>query len=173
MERMLTPPTQHRKYEEQIGVKMPDGSRYMVTVIVSVHDSDEEILQRITKQVGTVFNVTGTKYRVTSSEPFRLKKLKEDEDVSSVEAASPEPVAVQDDNQPTPQEDEPKSERRLAAPVAPAVGERWKPRDPRRKTSFLVVEIDGDHAVTDDGRRVQLARFWRYERLSGPETKVS
>ncbi len=47
----------------------------------------------------------------------------------------------------------------------PQVGERWRPKDPRRKNSFTILKIEGDTAHTDDGRTVKLDRFRRYERI--------
>lgn len=49
-----------------------------------------------------------------------------------------------------------------AAPVV-QIGQRWRPKDPRRKAAFTVVEVGSDYAVTDDNRSIQLARFSRYQ----------
>lgn len=156
----------------------------MVKVLVGALESDEEVLKRISTTVGTIFNVLGTKYVVTKSSPFAIKKLgaRKSEDADSEENVvqeapetlpQPEPVEAA----PAPIEDEspPESERRTVLTSIPSVGERWKPKDPRRKASFVITAIDGDHAVTDDGRRIQIARFKRYERLEdlGPTSKVS
>lgn len=123
-----------RLHEEQIGVKFPNGTHHIVTVRVSALEEDEAILKRLASEVGTVFNVTGVKYKLVSKDPFELQKLSEPEGFTG---------------------------------VLPVVGETWKPKDPRRKTSFTVVEVDEDSVLTDDGRRIQLARFHRYERITG------
>lgn len=167
---MLSPPTQSHKHEEQIGVKLPGQGHYMVTVRVGALDSDEDVLQRISTTVGTVFNVTGTKYRVISSVPFKIEQLESVEETEDSDEEESRPRSVKPEAAPA-------SERREisvkppALPAAssmvggPQVGERWKPRDPRRKSSFVVVSVEGDHAVTDDGRKIQLARFKRYDKL--------
>lgn len=136
-------PHQPLRHEEQIGVKLPDNTHYIATVLTGALDTDEDILKRISTKVGTVFNVTGVKYEVVSSDPFRLKKLHEPRGKTFEE-----PV--------------PDSGKRS---TGPAIGETWRPKDPRRKAPFTVRAIEGDHVVTDDGRKIQLARFHRYERV--------
>lgn len=122
-----------RTHEERIGIKFPDGTHHIVVVQVSALEDDETILRRFSSPVGTIFNVTGTKYKVVAVEPFELERIE------SVKESLPS--------------------------VLPMVGQVWKPKDPRRKGTFTVVELDGDEVVTDDGRRIQLSRFNRYERL--------
>lgn len=133
-------PNRNTLHEENIGVRLPDGTRHMATVRVGALDSDEDVLQRISSRVGTIFNVTGVKYQLVSADPFRLKKLSNSEDGTPI------------------------VEVIKTLPTTPIVGERWKPKDPRRKTSFTVKEVFADHILTDDGRTIQLARFSRYER---------
>jgi len=138
--------TQNQSFEEKIGVRLPDGTRHMAVVKVGALDSDEDVLKRISTRVGTLFNVTGTKYLVTCQDPFRLEKV-----VGDVWAL-------------------PKVEKAVSAVVAqttsgPQVGETWRPKDPRRKASFIVLAVEEGHVVTDDGRRIQLTRFKRYERV--------
>lgn len=123
-----------KRIEEQIGVKYPNGAHHVVTLQVGVLDSDETVLKRLVREVGTVFNITGTKYKVVSIDPFVFKRLGGEN-----EEALPQ--------------------------VLPTIGETWKPKDPRRKTSFKIIGLEGDAALTDDGRRIQLSRFNRYERL--------
>jgi len=134
-------PQRNILHEENIGVRLPDGTRHMATVRVGALDSDEDVLQRISSRVGTIFNVTGVKYKLVSADPFRLKKLSESEDST------------------------PLVEVIKTASTVPTVGERWKPKDPRRKTAFTVKAVEADHVITDDGRTIQLTRFSRYERV--------
>lgn len=145
------------KHEERIGVKIPGQGYYMLTVMVGTLDSDEEVLSRITKKVGSVFNVSGVKYELVKSEPYTLLRLPSEDDE---EPAPRKPVQATRKSEP------PESTKRVSLPPGPAVGEVWKPRDPRRIASFTVVAIKDDHVVTDDGRQIQLARFPRYERVS-------
>jgi hypothetical protein len=42
------------------------------------------------------------------------------------------------------------------------VGQRWKPKDARRKGVFTIVRLDGEFAYADDGRKVALNRMNRY-----------
>jgi hypothetical protein len=130
--------TQNQGFEEKIGVRLPDGTRHMAVVRVGALDSDEEVLKRISTKVGTLFNVTGTKYLVTCQDPFKLKKV-----------GSEEPEVAE---------------------AGPQVGETWRPKDPRRKASFIVLAVEGDLVVTNDGRKIQLARFKRYERVESHAT---
>jgi hypothetical protein len=53
---------------------------------------------------------------------------------------------------------------RPPAPVIPIrVGQAWVPKDTRRNpTPFKLVAVNPDHAVADDGRKIQLQRFSRY-----------
>jgi len=150
-----------KKYEEQIGVRLPDGRRYMATVLVGPLESDEEILVRMTKEVGTIFNVNAQKLLVTSLKPFRLKNITEVEDgednVRDLKVRRPKAEPV---------EREPKSERRPAAST-PVIGERWRPKDPRRLASFVVKDVTDDAVLTDDGRSIALNRFGRYVRVEG------
>jgi hypothetical protein len=168
-----------QKHEERIGVRIPGVGQYMVNVMVGPFDSDEEVLARISQKVGTVFNVLGTKYEVVSGNPFKLKKLPNpDDEDGTPEEEHPKPKA---EDKPKPakkeapaKEDAPASKRREAPSVVmPQVGERWKPRDPRRIASFTVVAVESDHVVTDDGRHIQLARFPRYEKVPETTSKAS
>lgn len=168
------------KYEEQIGVRLPDGRRYMATVLVGPLESDEEILVRMTKEVGTIFNVNAQKLLVTSLKPFKLKNITETEDEDS-EVQRPARIKLTDYAQLSTEaqeearralvskakvEREPKSERRPSAST-PVVGERWRPKDPRRLASFVVTEVTEDSVLTDDGRSIALNRFGRYVRVEG------
>ena len=135
--------TQSYAFEEKIGVRLPDGTCHMAVVKVGALDSDEDVLKRISTRVGTLFNVTGQKYVVTSQDPFLLKKLADEEEVPVT------PVQIDTSG--------------------PQVGETWRPRDPRRKASFIVIAVEEDHVKTNDGRRIQLARFKRYERVETQE----
>jgi hypothetical protein len=50
--------------------------------------------------------------------------------------------------------------------VGPQVGERWKPRDPRRKSGFTIRAVtDDDEVIAEDGRTIALSRFDRYEKI--------
>jgi len=159
-----------RTYEEKIGVRLPGQGFSIVSMRVSGDDTDEEIVRRISTQVGAQFNIGGVKYEIVSSLPFKLKKLPREQE-HEPEEEMPKPAATK---KPKADSVPPPSERRVAQPDMPRVGERWKPKDPRRIADFTVTAIEGDHAVTDDGRRIQLARFKRYERISdGPASKVS
>jgi hypothetical protein len=154
-----------QKHEERIGVRIPGQGYHMVTALVGALESDEEVLARISKVVGTVFNVSGTKYELLSSSPYRLKRLPNEDEEGEAEAPKKEPPKkeprVKAEKPPKPPKP-PEEEKKIALPQ---VGERWKPRDPRRIAAFTVVSIADDHVVTDDGRKIQLARFPRYERV--------
>jgi hypothetical protein len=174
-----------KKHEEQIGVRLPDGRRYMATVLAGALETDEELLVRMTKEVGTIFNVNAQKLLVTSLNPFRLKNItevteEEDEPKPSRRpermTLPPAPVVISPPVEVRPPietavdppaetvEAAPKSERRSTT-SGPAVGERWRPKDPRRIASFTVKEIQGDVVLTDDGRSIALNRFSRYVRV--------
>ncbi len=181
-----------RTHEERIGVVLPGQGPHIVTVQVGALETDEVVLRRISTALGTIFNVGGVKYEVVSSSPFRLKRIankpREEEAVDEeppaievvpeeaaqisteavpLEAQAPEPVEKPSTVRP------PESSSRLNTINGPRVGERWRPKDPRRKADFIVVAIEDDHAVTNDGRRIQLARFRRYERVPSSESKAS
>jgi len=145
--------TNGTRYAEQIGVRLPDGTRQTVTVHVV---TDEEVLRHVSTVVGTIFTVKGKEFEVTSKYPFRIKKIR---DVVEVEP----PVL---ESTPPPSEEEPKEELTADEPVAsppqserrasvPAVGECWKPKDPRRIASFTVKEVipEQDLVITDDNRK--------------------
>ncbi len=157
------------KYEEQIGVKIPGQGYYMVSLEVGPFDTDEQVLSRISTKVGTVYNVTGQKFEVVSSQPFRLKKLtvkpepKEDEDEAPRRSRPPKKISI------SPSE----PSRPTSQLTGPQVGERWKPKDPRRIASFLIAAVEDDYVLTDGGRTIQLARFPRYERVSIAASKAS
>jgi hypothetical protein len=137
--------TQNQGFEEKIGVRLPDGTRHMAVVRVGALDSDEDVLKRISTRVGTLFNVTGTKYLVTCQDPFRLEKVIGDEEVPADSGVIAAPAAK--------------------VSAGPQIGETWRPKDPRRKASFIVLAVEEGHVVTNDGRRIQLTRFKRYERV--------
>lgn len=174
-----------KKHEEQIGVRLPDGRRYMATVQVGPLESDEEILVRMTKDVGTIFNVNAQKLLVVSLDPFRLKNIteveEEDEEPKTRKRperptpAAPVPVVVatvETEAAPVEVDTAPKSERRQTT-SGPSVGERWRPKDPRRIASFVVRDIQGDEVLTDDGRSISLNRFGRYVRVEEAVTAKS
>jgi hypothetical protein len=48
----------------------------------------------------------------------------------------------------------------------PKVGQVWKPKDPRRVSSFKVASVTSTDVVADDGRRVSLDRWSRYTLVS-------
>jgi hypothetical protein len=166
-----------KKHEESIGVRLPDGRRFMATALVGPLESDEEILERMTKEVGTIYNVTGQKLLVVCLNPFKLKNITEREEdfeeprerevkkVPSV--AKVEPVVSKNE----PEEAEPESERRSSSTI-PAVGERWRPKDPRRIASFVVKDVQGEAVLTDDGRSIDLKRFSRYVRVEAAPLKA-
>jgi hypothetical protein len=170
------------KYEEQIGVKIPGQGHYMVSLAVGPFDTDEQVLSRISTRVGTIFNVTGQKFEVVSSQPFKLRKLVDksssDDEEEAQKARPPKagpPKVEAPKTEPLPRHvtEPPPSEKRTALPAGPQVGERWKPKDPRRIASFVVVAVEDDYALTDDNRKIQLARFPRYERVSEAPSKAS
>ncbi len=163
-----------RLHEETIGVKVPGQGHQIATVRVSATDSDEEVLRGISKVVGTIFNVTGVRYELVSAEPYKLKRLN----------GKKKDLTVDD----PPEEDhvleisEPPSESPMGSPLKDSnpveiskvnskdvsgfqVGETWRTKDKRRSTTFKVMSIDGDFALTDDGRRIQRARSCRYIRI--------
>ena len=152
-----------KKHEEQIGVRLPDGRRFMATALVGPLESDEEILSRMTKEVGTVFHVNGQKLLVTSLKPFVLKNISEEEAETPTETLVPKGLVKAKVREPVVAE--PKSEPRSSTQPLPQVGERWRPKDPRRIASFVVREIVGDEVLTDDGRSIALGRFCRYVRV--------
>lgn len=161
-----------KKHEEQIGVRLPDGRRYMATVLAGALETDEEILVRMTKEVGTIFNVNAQKLLVVSLNPFRLKNITEvdegDEAPKPKKERLPEPTRPVEPVEKV--EAAPQSERRLSS-SGPAVGERWRPKDPRRIASFVVKDVQGDVVLTDDGRSIALSRFSRYVRVEEAATK--
>lgn len=44
-------------------------------------------------------------------------------------------------------------------------GQKWKPKDPRRKGTFAVATVDTEYMYSDTGRKVLLSRLSRYERV--------
>jgi hypothetical protein len=170
-----------RTHEERIGVSVPGQGPHIVTVQVGALETDEVVLRRISTVVGTIFNVGGVKYEVTSSTPFRLKRVKfreEELPPETSQASTPEPEPTTPEPEPTtskPETVRPPESTAVRLPVLPApqVGERWRPKDPRRKADFVITAIEDDHVVTNDGRRIQLARFRRYELVPSSESKAS
>lgn len=166
------------KHEEKIGVKIPGQGYYMVSLEVGPFDTDEQVLSRISTKVGTVYNVAGEKFEVVKSSPFKLKKLasntEEADEPRPKREPKPEKAPSKVPPKPERKSGPPPSDRRSAAssPV-PRVGEQWKPRDPRRIATFTVVAVENDYVVTDDGRKIQLARFPRYERVNQAASKAS
>jgi hypothetical protein len=146
-----------RLYEESIGVKVPGQSHQIATVRVSATDSDEDVLRGISKIVGTVFNVTGVRYELVSAEPFKLKRLNGSKK-KNLTVDDPPEESLEVFGLPP----ELSKETKVAGFQ---VGETWKTKDKRRSTTFKVLEIDGDFALTDDGRRIQRARSCRYTRI--------
>lgn len=165
-------------------MKVPGRGHQLATVRVSATDSDEDVLRGISKIVGTIFNVTGVRYELICAEPFKLKRLNgskkrdltvddppEEEEV--IEVAAPEPSIIKAITEVSPSPKDPPVAKAFKAPpkVVPEktigfqVGETWRTKDKRRLTTFKIVSIDGDFAVTDDARRIQLARSCRYERI--------
>lgn len=168
-----------RTLEETIGIKVP-GQRYqLATVRVRATDSDEDILKRLSRIVGTVFNVTGTRYELLSFEPYKLKKLGGSNDrattVDDPVEASVEPVktpkAPKIKTSTETQVEPTKTSETIAVTTKdvkssdPKVGETWKTKDKRRSTTFKIAAIEGDYAITNESRRIQLSRFCRYERV--------
>ena len=47
----------------------------------------------------------------------------------------------------------------------PQPGERWRPRDPRRKSGFTIKAVTETEVIADDGRTVSLERLKRYEKI--------
>ena len=171
-----------RLHEETIGVKVPGRGHQLATVRVSATDSDEDVLRGISKVVGTIFNVTGVRYELVCAEPFKLKRLngskKRDltvddppEEEEIVEVVAPEPPVVKAVIEVPPLPKDLPVVFKAPSKVVPEktvgfqVGETWRTKDKRRQTTFKVVSIDGDFAVTDDARRIQLTRSCRYERI--------
>lgn len=156
-----------RTLEETIGVRVPGQGYQLATVRVRATDSDEDILRGLSRVVGTTFNVSGTQYELISLEPYKLKRLVTpkrkdgtvDDPVDEVieVVTTSEVIKSPPGLLPLPNAG--------AKGITPCVGETWKTKDKRRSTTFTISAIDGDYAVTPDGRRIQLARFCRYERL--------
>lgn len=163
-------------------MKVPGRGHQLATVRVSATDSDEDVLRGISKVVGTIFNVTGVRYELVCAEPFKLKCLngskKRDltvddppEEEEIVEVVAPEPPVGKAVTEVPPLPKDLPVVFKAPSKVVPEktvgfqVGETWRTKDKRRQTTFKVVSIDGDFAVTDDARRIQLTRSCRYERI--------
>lgn len=161
------------KYEEQIGVKIPGQGYYMVSIEVGPFDTDEQVLARISTRVGTVYNVSGQKFEVVRSDPFKLKKLVVKPEKDDEEEDEKPKVRKTKPPKPPVSEPPPPSERRVQPSDGPQVGERWRPRDPRRIKSFVILAVKKDYVLTDDNREIQLSRFPRYERVAAATSKAS
>lgn len=90
--------------------------------------------------------------------------------VASVGPLVPESVGV---SPPTPQKVSRAPERpSIAKDVSTSmkasieVGQKWVPKDPRRRqVPFTVVSVEGDAVKTDDGRSIALYRMSRYRQV--------
>lgn len=63
------------------------------------------------------------------------------------------------------QRETPNKERTISQKTLPKIGETWRPKDPRRKASFKILDIINDTVHTDDGRTVKLERLRRYVKV--------
>ncbi len=155
-------------------------------------ESTEEVATRLAVgcSQGMAIAVGDDYYRVIHTRPVMVRKTTEDalngtpvalvEDPSQplpqkpvrvVEAQlAPEPVVVEPQlaTPETPETSEPVVvEPQLPKQALPAVGQQWQTRDSRRKAiPFTITAVEGDYALTDDKRRIQLSRFNRYRLVS-------
>lgn len=156
--------------EETIIIQFPNqaGSQLM-QYRPKPGESDNEIALRMSNRFrpGTVLGIDGAKWRVEGPSEVTLvydpidglyPKGKPDKapapavEVASPKAASPKPAPV-------------KADPAVSSEVQFPVGSEWRPRDPRRKSSFKVEKVEDGHVITNDGRSIQIARMSRYDRV--------
>lgn len=126
---------------EKVVVSLPGVPSQVIDVEVRASEGDDDIARRLapTFPVGTLLSVSGVKWRVVSQSPPEV-----------AEVGVPQPVLAL--------VDPPKD--------GPQPGERWRPRDPRRKSGFTIKAVTETEVIADDGRTVSLDRLKRYERVS-------
>lgn len=150
---------------EKVSVSVPNAGVHIIDLEVRPDEGDDEIAIRLAKTfpVGTVVGVGGAKWRITSKDPPCVHEVGTQ---NVVQALAPMGV-------PSPK---PKPREPLVAKVPtllsavndqlrPLPGERWKPRDPRRKSGFTIKAVTDTEVIAEDGRTVSLDRMKRYEKI--------
>ena len=156
-----------KRHEEVLSVTLPGGRLQLATVFVNATDTDEDVCKGISQVVGTIFRISGVSYKLTRLDPYTLKRLDVKKTRELTVDDPPEEVSEVHNVKPdlTPSVSE-VLENFVRPYGLPQAGETWKTKDKRRSTTFRIATIEGDFAITEDGRRIQLARFRRYERIS-------
>lgn len=165
-----------RKQLEYVGITIPGKGKRIGQIAIGPYEKEEEIFRKISTIVGTQFRLAGIDYEVVCSEPFKLVQLTQGQEPFKLKSRGPEvtesvfaedTLVVEDQSEAKVETTAVTTPQKPSVRVAgPAVGERWRPRDPRRVASFTIVKIEGETVFTDDGRTVKLDRFKRYERVS-------
>lgn len=165
---------------EYVTIVSPSGDRHIIEVPVRITEDNVDIARRLaaSMKVGTIIGVSGDRFSVESSSPVQVRLLLKEADPDEANdgpLSSRTPMGKPESVPPLAQPPSPEDEAAeiFRAPDSgedgsseePKVGEVWRPRDPRRKSSFRVVAVNGDVVTTSDGRRIQLARFKRYDRV--------
>lgn len=157
--------TFREKYvEETIIVQFPGESSQLLTYRVAPLDSDADIAKRLSHRLraGTVLTIEGAKWRIEMPDQVTLVY----DPVDNVKALPPKPRRSFEE---WARKVGPPPSGLLACRTPPLEikpGDVWKPKDPRRKTSFTVLKVEGGEVYTDDGRTIQLSRMSRYERVT-------
>lgn len=88
----------------------------------------------------------------------------------------PEPLVVEPEPEPEPEPEIPSRPTILPGPipkevakpktsrlVSPQLGQKWRDRDARRPTPFIIANLTDEHVLTDDGRKISRSRMHRYK----------
>lgn len=178
---------------EKIAVAIPGQGTFVVDVACKPSEGDDEIALRMAAGFppGSIFSISGVKWKSLSKNPPEVVELKPGEAVQRfprevVLEAARAPVKRPEGLPPSEPHkvSEPKRSFEemakeigplpttvLASPTPPIAsgtyepGQQWRPKDPRRKSGFTIKAVTRTEVIADDGRTIQLERMKRYERV--------
>lgn len=152
---------------EKISVTVPGAAPQVLDIEVNNADTDKDIALRLSKSFppGTLLGVSGVKWffhgpdhvdEVTANDGQILQDF-----VERLKAERPKP-----DSRPplivSPPTVLSRVQAQLEVDSHPKPGDRYMPKDTRRKSSFVVKEVTETELIAEDGRRVALDRLNRY-----------
>ena len=112
-------------------------------------------------KVVSIKHVTAISDSVVSNDNYTLVlPINQASEVSSTKQTEPErPVTKRVESVISEVQLDPSTDIQLT----PKIGQRLKPKDPRRKSTFLIVDVDDSFVYSNDGRKVSVNRLHKYE----------
>ena len=127
-------------HQEMVSIRVPNAGFVTLPIAVDLDESDEQIASRLVAKgnypIGTVLGLGSTKWVVLENRGVKQipRLLRGEANRRDIDLDT----------------------------TGPQVGQTYRPKDPRRKSSFTIKAVHADSVEGEDGRVVKLDRISRY-----------